>query len=202
MVENRKLKLNLQSFSPLFLILFIKYFDVKEFIDCFGANFGTQFIYLFEKSNKFTLAIDLVCVLWILFFIRSILLFKDTQNKLFHDLGYQIKIESNENGAGIAFFATYVLPLLFDNINTSRMFLIFSLILFMEIMLMWKSNLFYQNPILIIFGYRIYTFAFTKVDNNSLYGKTYIGICHGKLQDSIRVKLKYISDNVFLIKNA
>lgn len=64
--------------------------------------------------------------------------------------------------------------------------------------LLYKTNLFYANPVLALFGYRVYEFAFKQ--NQEYSDEKYIGLCRGKLDVNESIEFKEITDKVMYIK--
>ena len=168
--QNLKLKrkLVIQSFLPLFILIFIRYFDYRmissicHFIrELMQRNFSVMNrIWDHPYLGPFIAAfISLVCSLY---GITAMWQFKSMQMSGFVDAGEEIVIEEEITDSGITFFMTFVLPLLLDDVETLRGFIIFTGILGLVIRLMWTTHLYYQNPILTLLGYRIYKFRFIK----------------------------------------
>lgn len=67
--------------------------------------------------------------------------------------------------------------------------------------LMVKTDLYYQNPVLILLQYKLYRVKFTSDIVNVPNPKTYIAICREELDENKVVKWKYISDDVCLMYN-
>ena len=99
--------------------------------------------------------------------------------------------------------ASFVLPLLFDDVGTLNGFIVFGLLLIMMVILLVKSNLFYQNPVLTILGYRVFEFQFVNpYFDIEKENKTYIGITKGKMiTEKATIRRKPIADDVFIIFN-
>ena len=95
---------------------------------------------------------------------------------------------------------TFVFPLLLDDLTTIRGFVLFMGILVLVFLLLWKTNLYYQNPILTILGYRVYRINFLEETGRNCYLK-YIAISKENLDASKIVKWKYIADDVLLVYN-
>lgn len=112
-------------------------------------------------------------------------------------------IDKTTNDCGATFLVTYVLPLLTDDVSSFRGLIVFLIMIIMVIMLLSKSNTFYQNPVLAAMGYRTFSFEFSDPNRDIKYpGKIYIGITYGKqIKEEEVIKRKYISDDVFLIYN-
>ncbi|HKM04991.1 MAG TPA: hypothetical protein VJZ04_10500 [Lachnospiraceae bacterium] len=202
-----KKKLILQSFLPLFILILIKYFDYRAIVSAihfiqhlsrgeFAIIFniwGNQFVLLF--------VVMVVSIIWIFSGIIAIWQFKNVQTSGFVDAGEKIDIDEELTDSGITFFVSFVLPLLIDDIGSIQGFLVFSGILGLVILLMWKTNLYYQNPVLTILGYKVYKFHFINPSRNGCKEKEYIAVCKSKLVKEKIVEWKYISDNVCVMYN-
>ena len=68
------------------------------------------------------------------------------------------------------------------------------------ILLLLRTNLYYQNPILILLGYKIYVVQIKNPENKELKEKNTIAISREKLVEDRVIKKKQISGNVFLMK--
>lgn len=210
MSENIRLKrdLVLQSFAPLFLLLCVKYAHcywryVKPFVERFKSDklmvFSDAIHYpIFGDCFVFTIS-----VLWI---VRAILVycgFTGIFRVGFDSRGEQIDILNDRLDSGATFLVTFVLPLLIDDINSLRGFVIFTVLLGLIIILVTRSNLFYQNPVLTLLGYRVFEFQFknpyTDIEKQD---KIYVGITKGKMvTENVNIKRKYIADDVFIVFN-
>ena len=210
MSENIRLKrdLVLQSFAPLFLLLCVKYAHcywryVKPFVERFKSDklmvFSDAIHYpIFGDCFVFTIS-----VLWI---VRAILVycgFTVIFRVGFDSRGEQIDILNDRLDSGATFLVTFVLPLLIDDINSLRGFVIFTVLLGLIIILVTRSNLFYQNPVLTLLGYRVFEFQFknpyTDIEKQD---KIYVGITKGKMvTENVNIKRKYIADDVFIVFN-
>lgn len=206
--QNRKLKFKLviQSFVPLFLLILIKYFDyhVITSVTLFIKKllYGDFGILLRMWTNQYfgVLWVSLFSILWIISGMISLWQFKDVHFSGFVDAGDKVAIEEELTESGVLFFMTFVFPLLLDDITTLRGFMLFSGTLILIILLMLKTNLYYQNPILTILGYKVYRVRFLNKPCN-VENKMYVAICKEKLNETKIVKWKYVSDDVVLIYN-
>ena len=61
-----------------------------------------------------------------------------------------------------------------------------------------KTNLYYQNPVLIILKYKVYKFKF--VDYEHLPDGEYIALIRGNLDRRNTIEYKKIEDNVLVIR--
>ena len=109
-----------------------------------------------------------------------------------------INIEKIQD-SGVTFFMTYVLPMAMDDLDTLRGFIVFAILMAMLFALMWKTNLYYQNPVLTILGYEIFSFKFETTQLEGYEEKECIGITRGKVEERNNIKRQIISDNVFFI---
>ena len=208
MKENKLLKtlLVLQSFAPLFLLLLIRHYNFgfpRLCMRFLSVLFNDGFI-VFEEAWSHTefgnFAISVICCLWLIFTLVMSLLFRNTQTHGFDSHGEEIVVGEEKRDIGATFLVTFVLPLLMDDVATARGFITFAVMMLLVITLLIKSNMFYQNPILAIYGYRVFEFRFSisyKLDD-----KIYIGITHGKkIDQTLAIKRKYIADDVFFVFN-
>lgn len=101
--------------------------------------------------------------------------------------------------SGVTFFMTYVLPMAMDDLDTLQGFIVFAILMAMLFALMWKTNLYYQNPVLTILGYEIFSFEFETTQLAQYEEKKCIGITRGNVEEGDNIKRQIISDNVFII---
>ena len=140
------------------------------------------------------------CIVWFVRGVIAIKQFRNVQNANYIE-GDKIKISGFSSDAGLIFFMTFIMPLVLDDIGKLRNFLVFIGLLLIVILLMCKTNLYYQNPVLTILGYK--TFQFKFIDENSTLqnGRDLIGITYGKIDENRIIKYQLIADNVYLIYN-
>lgn len=211
-IENSNLKICLviQSFAPLFLLLIAKYCDIKLSLKlaCSFFNhlcstgidaFGIAINHIYFGS----FVISTIGIAWVA--IASVIAIgvNGIQKAGFKLAGEKIKIEDSTNDSGAMFLVTYVLPLLTDDVKSFRGLIVFLMILTTIILLLARSNTFYQNPVLSLMKYRTFSFKFLNPSDDIIHPeKTYIGITRRTpiMEDTI-IKRKYISDGVFIIYN-
>ena len=152
-----------------------------------------------QHSMKHPLFWDMVIVaislLWLARTVLVVFGFRGIQHSGF--------VSKGEN-VGISFLVSFVLPLLVDEVTGMREFIFFMTMLVLVLRLLIRSNLFYQNPILTLLGYRVCTFKVVNPaqDLQPYTDKEFIGITHGKpVAHETPIKRKYIADDVFLIYN-
>ena len=205
--DNLQMKrmLIMQSFAPLFLILFVKYFNTKLFY------LGAIFMKTIKKTPKetwvkmidhplcITLFLEVFCFLWVLYSICSIRGFAVSQRANFVSAGESLVEIEKISDSGVTFFMTYVLPMAMDDLDTLKGIIVFGILMIMLFVLMWKTNLYYQNPILTVLGYEVFSFKFETTQLAEYGGKECIGITRGTVRNGQTVKRQKISDNVFLV---
>lgn len=212
MPENLNLKKSLviQSFAPLFLLLTIKHLDITTYIKLvieFFRILKEQGLIAFNIAINHDLfggfVVSLLGIVWIFSTIIIALGFNGIQKAGFKSAGEQVIIDNTTNDSGATFLVTYVLPLLTDDVSSFRGLVVFLTMLIMVIMLLSRSNTFYQNPVLAAMRYRTFSFKFLNSDSDIKYpDKIYIGITYGKpITEEAVIKRKYISDDVFVIYN-
>lgn len=210
--ENLILKrsLVLQAFAPLFLLLTFKHLKVSLYL-----NLILKFIDTCKTSGIYALRIaihhsafggfiiSVIGIVWLIVTVAIALGFNGIQRAGFTSAGEKIKIEDSPNDSGATFLVTYVLPLLTDDVDSIRGLIVFLTMLTMVILLLTRSNTFYQNPVLSAMKYRTFSFIFLNPSDDITHPeRVYIGITRGIpiVEDTV-IKRKYISDGVFVIYN-
>lgn len=210
--ENLNLKRSLvvQSFAPLFLLLTIKHmnFDlywnlICKFITIFTQNGLSAFLTAIHHASFGGLVVSALSIGWLFLTVMIAFGFNGIQKAGFKAAGEQIIIEETTNDSGATFLVTYVLPLLTDDVESLRGLIVFLTMLIMVIMLLSRSNTFYQNPVLAAMKYRTFSFKFLNPDSDIINpDRVYIGITNGTpIVEEAVIKRKYISDGVFVIYN-
>lgn len=179
--------------SLLALLTFIKNFSFVITDDCNQPLPLQDFI----LCNFLTLILLGACLIWVmcaLLYFLNFAAFKWSDK----ESGYTITNVVEEEGAGLSFFLTLIVPLIIDNVNTLQGFTSFLLIVIIICVLLYRTNLFYANPILALLGYRVYKFTFME---NSAFGSTEcIGLCKGKIQNGQSIEYKKITETILYIK--
>ncbi|MCQ2583805.1 MAG: hypothetical protein MJ160_07845 [Treponema sp.] len=197
----KKISLLIQSLCPVFILTIIKIFPVNLFsllsgskgscIECIKIYF--KHLVSFDKVY-IVLTVCLVLILWALI---TYLFFRDF-NSVGNTSGFTINSVSTQEDASINFFFFFLLPLVVDDFSTWNSFCFYFAIIIFTGCLLWKTTLFYKNPVLTLLNYRIYSFKF---DDNQLESKeTLIGIGHEIIDDNTRIKYKALLPNVYFIK--
>lgn len=212
LTENLNLKKSfvVQSFAPLFLLLTIKHLDlnlymelVYKFFSTFSKEGMVAFSIALNHASFGGFVVSLMGISWLFIAVIIALGFNGMQKAGFKAAGEKIVIDEMTNDSGATFLVTYVLPLLTDDVSSLRGLIVFLTMLVMVIMLLSRSNTFYQNPVLAAMKYRTFSFKFLNPETDIPYSdRVYIGITHGApISEESVIKRKYISDGVFVIYN-
>lgn len=213
MKENRRLKAGLiiQSFAPLFLLLFIKNVNgamprlIKSFFDKLFKEGIATFTVAIAYPAFWSFMLTMISVVWIILACIIYLAYRGMQNSGFASKGEMISIIEKKQDVGLSFLVSYVLPLMVDDVQDLRAFLLLTVMLALVLSLLIRSNLFYQNPILALLGYKVFSFTITnpaKDIEEHAHEKNFIGITYGKeITVKIPIKRKYIANDVFMIYN-
>ena len=146
--------------------------------------------------NKILLVVILCCLLWMMVSVEVFIefnAFKWSDKKS----GYEIKILDDKEDASLNFFLTLIIPLLLDDVDSIQGAITFAVLVLLICLLLFRTSLFYANPILAMFGYRVYTFKFS--DNPELPDECYIGLSNGTISDN-SIEYKKITDKIIYIK--
>ena len=207
MIDNSAMKraLIMQSFAPLFLILCIKYVDFKlihlcnRFFEMILRNPILAVTKTISHSSFATLLLEVFCLLWIAYSIYSVQSFEKSQQANFISEGESLIDIEKISDSGVTFFMTYVLPMAMDDLDTWKGLIVFGILMTILFSLMWKTNLYYQNPVLTVLGYEVFSFKFETTQLAEYSGKECIGITRGTVSVAHSIKRQKISDNVFLV---
>lgn len=199
--------LTIQSFFPLFVWFIIKYsVNPLKFLNKICKNVSMYkcdipaYFKLSVRQYCLSGVITIISILLCIYAIWEFMVFKGKESGGWDSKGEELKIIEQKNDVGVTFLVTYVFPLFIDEVNTIRNFIILvSMVLFL-ILLLLKTNLYYQNPILILLGYKIYVVQIKNPENKNLKEKNIIAISREKLVEGRVIKKKRLSDNVFLMK--
>ena len=102
---------------------------------------------------------------------------------------------SNENHEHLEFLTTYIMPLVFTDVDSKRTVLNLGLMIFVIGAIYVKTNRFYSNPSLAILGFRIY-----KANVHDRGVKKCTVICRSILKSTDKIKYIKIDDETYLAK--
>ncbi len=188
-----KIKLLMQSLSPLAILTVIKNMGSYVTNDYAGNKLTFQ---EFLLTNIVLITVSLICVIWVIasfWFYIEFKAFKWTDKKK----GYQVgKIEDREE-ASLNFYITIIVPLLIDEVHTLWGALTLALIVVSLCVLLYRTKLFYANPVLTFLGYRFYEFEFMKNEDSS---EKCTGISQNIITTESVIEYKRISEGVYYIR--
>lgn len=141
------------SLLPLYLILFVQHFNVKAFAVPSSCSDLKSIVIAVFHSNAFILAL---VVLLVLTGLVALYVFQNIIKYGREDSVHLTNVNSKEF-EHLTFVATYVLPLFAYQIKNIQSFIVFVLLLVLIGSLYVKSNWYYLNPVLLFFGYSIYS---------------------------------------------
>lgn len=186
-----KQKLIILSICPLFILTFIQHFPWTKmkivFSNLNNTNMIRQHISLFIGLS--------ICLIWIL---ASAVIYLNFKFFIKYDRteGFEVKDIVEEKEAGLMFFLTLILPLLVNEIEEVNGLISMIAIVAIIVLLLSKTNLYYQNPILAILNYRVYRFKFK--ENSNVKEIEYIGIGFNEVTGKNTVDYKMVKDNVMV----
>lgn len=188
-----KKELIILSLSPLFLLTLLQYFPFEKIgvvlTHFFDVEMVLKYLPLYIGSW--------ICLFWILVSIIIFVKFVWFQK---YDVtgGYEVQNVVEEKDAGLNFFLALILPLLVNDITTWNGLFMMILLVVIIVCLLDKTNLYYQNPVLVILNYKVYRFSFT--DNEYATAEEYIAIARDDINNDDTIEYKKIEDNVLVIR--
>ena len=188
-----KIKLMILSLSPLALLTIIRNFS---FVTTNEAGIALR-ISDFISENIILLLVLISCLIWTLLasaFYITFCAFKWTDKKS----GYEVKLVEDKEDASLNFFLTLIIPLLVDDVGSIQGALTFAAIVILISLLLYRTSLFYANPILALLGYRVYTFTF--LNNSEFRNQECIGLSQGIIEESSSIEYKKITDKVLYVR--
>lgn len=190
-----KFELTILSLSPVFLLIAIKNCNFNN-VSCVTGT--TTNVMQIIQDNFWLIILLFISVVWL--FTSAIILLKFKKYKSYGwKEGFVIKNLSYERNESLNFFVTFILPVLFDDLNCWQNVIVFLLIISLLIILLMKTNLFYANPVLTVLGYEVIKFEFDDPPNDVLAGEI-IGICPKSIHSDKTIKFKVIDGNVVCVK--
>jgi len=191
-VRNILYKLNLYNLSliPLYFIFIVQYIKLEPFTMWSKTDKVSDYILYIITSNWqvvfFIFLISLALLSYVVFQNNS--KYGTRQNKAFTDI-------TASDFDHLTFLSTYIIPLITFNLNEPRSFIVVFVLLLMIGIIYLKSNLYYLNPTLLLFGYRVYK---AKSGNKSV-----VLIIKGNLPNtSDNMPYKDLGNNIYLIKGS
>lgn len=194
---NLKLKILLYILSLwlLFFSLFIMSWDVDFLSKVYSHVLGDEYFSfsLYEKLKTR----NYVFLLSLFFMFVGFLGFGYFYFKTSSGWSATVIVEdvSNENHEHLEFLTTYVMPLVFTDVNSKRTAFNLLVMIIAIGAIYIRTNKFYSNPSLAILGFKIYKAKIKKQGD-----KKYIMICKGKISDGAHLKYINLDDSTLLVK--
>lgn len=184
----RKIDLYILSLGLLFVFFIVISLKVPDSF-CFDR---VECWYLLVVSNP----LSLVSVLALIYCAFAYAKFNSDLNGA-GELPFKISKLKNINYEHLTFLATYVVPLISFDFNSGRQMLVLALLLLVMGAIYVKTDLFYANPVLALFGFHIY--LADGVFKNGERGDITL-ICRGRLNVGQRVTYIRLDDRIYYVR--
>lgn len=197
----KKFNMLVQSLSPVFILTIIKIFPIN-FKFLFNGSKG-NFLNWIKIFFKHIITFDKVYIVLLFCFFASLwafvsfIFFRDSASVGFKS-GYTINSVSNQEDASLNFFFFFLFPLIVDDFSTWNSFCYYFALVFLTGCLLWKTTLFYKNPVLTLLNYNVINFKFE--DNTDEPSENLIGISREILKDKTNIKYKELLPKVYYLK--
>ncbi|EPP0991156.1 TPA: anti-phage protein KwaA [Yersinia enterocolitica] len=198
--DNIKFKYYLYFLSlwVLFLSVSIMSFD-WVFFERLMKFISLQYTPDYIVNNAYKLKIRnfvfIFCISMVLFGITSVFYLFSSLSRGWGSTRKVINVK-NQTHEHLEFLTTYVMPLVFTDVNSKRTVINLLLMICFIGVIYVRTNRFYANPSLAILGFRLYKCSI-KSDPSC---KEYTIICRGKLSNGSQVKIKKIDDDTLIAK--
>lgn len=197
-----EIKLYILSLAILFLIVLLITFDLSFLdsvdncsipLECAAEKNNSQVLLEAIKSNW--LPVLMAILISYCFFIKY-----EFEHKLDGGAGDSLNIIECESQdyEYLTFLATYIIPFFGFSFTEIGRLLAYAVLLVVIGIIFVKTEKYYANPTLAVFGYRIYKVTLT--DGTDEY-KSVVAITKGKLSSGNTVKFKNLSENVFFVRS-
>ena len=188
-MNNLLYKWNLYNLSliPLYVIFIVQYIKIEPFLKWDDLSFQDYFYQLVISNWQVVFFIFLIALS-----LLSYAIFKN-DSKYGNKMATKFTGVTSSNFDHLTFLSTYIIPLITFNLNEPRSFLVVVILLLMIGMIYVKSNLYYLNPTLLLFGYKIYKASHDQ-EEVILIAKRNISEMSDELQ------YKNLENNIYLIK--
>ncbi|MGZ4053655.1 MAG: anti-phage protein KwaA [Bacteroidia bacterium] len=181
-----------QKFEFYIISLFFLFFLI--FINKVPINFSSQSEFVGFKLLFTSYLLITVCIVFMLFGVLFFLKFKYNFEAGSSLLPIKVTEIENINFESVTFLATYIVPLACIDMDKDRSALMLIIILILIGWIYIKTNLFYTNPTLAVWGYHIYKISSEKKKNITIITRKRISIGDDLF-------LKNIDDKIFLAKH-
>lgn len=180
-----KIGMYIVSLVLLFVSIIIKTFNYVSFSFCDSWSCVKNFIFLNIPT--------LICLVII---IVGFVIYKFYFKELDGDFAHPKTIKSIENISNnhLSFLATYILPFVTFDFKDERSWIIIIFMLVVIGIIYVKTNFFYTNPTLSLFGLYVYHITFEGDDIKI------IAISRKKLKPADVIKRRLIDENIYFVK--
>lgn len=190
-----KILLYILSLWLLFFSLFVMSWDTAFLHDSFKYIFGNGDFHfsliLKMKTRNFVFVISILLML--VGFLGFFIFYMKTS------AGWSGPViaegVTNENHEHLEFLTTYVMPLVFTDVNSKRTAFNLLVMIIAIGAIYIRTNKFYSNPSLAIIGFKIYK---SKIKGEG--DKSYIIICKGSISENTAMKYIKLDDDTLLVK--
>lgn len=194
-------KFNLYNLSliPLYVIFILQYLNIESFFKLDTFETKREYLIYILKTNY---QVSFFAVLIIFAFLAYFLFKKNNtygirQSKKFKNVN---PIDFDH----LTFLSTYIIPLITFNLNDVRSFFIVIFLLLMIGTIYLKSNLYYLNPTLLLFGYKIYKAKIETQSQGGINREENVILISRLSNLNIEYSSKYVDlgSNIYFLKDA
>ncbi|HDL8439161.1 TPA: hypothetical protein PXR36_004413 [Yersinia enterocolitica] len=191
-MENKKILkylLYILSLWLLFLSLFIMSYDKNLFLNAFKDWHSLS---IFELKPK-----NFVFILSFIFMLLGVFIYYYLCFSFMSgwSINCTVNSVSNQSHEHLEFLTTYVMPLVFTDVNSKRTMLNLVIMIIVIGLIYVKTNRFYSNPSLALLGFKIY-----KGTIRDRGDKEFVIVCHGELKNDSIIKYIKIDDETCIVK--
>lgn len=192
-----KAVLYILSLWLLFFSLAIMSYDKVFLVKIFNTDYLAVFQNIRSVNLSFMKSANYIFILSIFFMLAGILsLWLLHVGFLAGWSGtYVIEDVCDENHEHLAFLTTYIMPLVFTDVDKKRTAINLAVMIIAIGIIYVKTNKFYSNPSLAVLGYRIYK---AKIKNEP--GKIYVMVCRGRLENDSKIQYIKLDSDTLLVK--
>lgn len=185
----RKMDLYILSLGLLFVFFFIIGLEIPS--GSFSFDWPVKWKELIASNP-----LPIVSVFALLYCLFAYFRF-DFELKGATEIPFEISKLEDINYEHLTFLATYVVPLISFNFGNGRQMIVLGLLLVVMGAIYIKTDLFYANPSLALFGFQIY-----RANGNFKNGERagIILICRGRLIEKQKVSYIKLDDRIYYVK--
>ncbi|EMD0544887.1 hypothetical protein VPY20_000751 [Campylobacter jejuni] len=177
----------LLSLWLLFVCLIVMTFDLPDNFNILDIDC----LYSFIKKNFISLLH--ITILAYLYFVYKYFNYRASYGS-FSGTSYSILECKSIEYENLTFLTTYIIPLVGINVNTTKGFIVFLILLVAIGIIHIKTDKFYTNPTLSLIGFRIYKIT---LENNS--EKELIVLSKDKLHKNDYIVIKHLKDKKYYL---